>query len=161
MIAPLHEARHPMVHVVHAREVAERFWGHATQYGSAPADIAAAVGHTFRDVRAGLLPWVGAEGYRALLDRSIGDVECTHPALGGLAFLGGEDPITAPVTAAEVEAAAREVEAVTVGLVVALITALGRIVGAELAVRLVDRITLSPVGGTAGTRHAARSASHE
>lgn len=138
-----------MVHAMQAREVAQRLWRHSTQHGSAPVDIAAAVGHTFSEVRGGLLPWVGAEGYRALLDRAIGDVERTHPALGGLAFLGGEDPITAPVTAAEVEAAVREVEAVTVGLVVALIDALGRIVGAELAVRLVDRIEMSPVDGTA------------
>ncbi len=129
-----------MTHTMQAHDVAQRFWHDANSHPIASSNIGAAVSHTFGELRTGLLPWVGAEGYRALLDRAIGEVERTHPALAGLVFLGSDDPVSAPVTADEVEAATREVEAVTVGLVGALIDALGRSVGHDLAVRLVGRI---------------------
>ncbi len=138
--------------------VAGRLWAQATANTSSPAEVACAVERLFSQLRVGLLPWAGGDGYRALLDRAIGEVEMAHPLLGGLAFLGSDNPAGASLTAESEAQAAAEVEVVTIALVTALIHAFSRFVGDTLAVRLVDQIDFSPSFGM--PRHGYRAIRH-
>ncbi len=124
--------------------VAGRLWAQATATTSSNTEIACAVERLFSQLRVGLLPWAGADGYHALLDRAIGEVELEHPLLGGLAFLGSDNPTGASLTAEGEAQAAAELETVTIALVTALIHAFSRFVGDTLAVRLVDQTDFSP-----------------
>ena len=138
-----------MTHVSsRSADVAQRLWVAATARSHSAGDVVWAIEQLFSKLRAGLLPWVGGHGYRALFDRAIGEVEQEHPLLAGLSFLASDDqPISASTTTrttADRAHAASEVEAVTVGLITALIDAFGRFVGETLAVRLVDQIDFSP-----------------
>lgn len=96
----------------------------------------------------GLRRWVGAEGYAALLSRAVRLTLPNHSALTSLADLGLEsaaDPHVAPLDASALGRA-------VVALLAALMVLLGRIIGAELAVRLVQQIDLpSPRGVVSNT----------
>lgn len=74
-------------------------------------------------------------GYRALLDRALVLTRAEHPALRSLSC-GGDEPVTTADVRAE---GAAEVAAGMVALVAALVELLGRIIGEEMAVRLVDQ----------------------
>ena len=119
-----------------ATDAARRFWARVAG-DSAPEEVALVAELAHTELRAGLGRWIGIEGYRALLDRALARAEAEHPALGTLAFLGGDQPVT---TAAERARGAAEVAAAMVALVAALIDSLGRIIGKEMALRLVEQI---------------------
>jgi hypothetical protein len=89
------------------------------------------------ELRAGLSRWVGAMGYRALVDRALVLARAEHPALGSLSCHGGDEPVT---TAGVRAHSADEVATGMVALVAALVELLGRIIGQEMAVRLVEQI---------------------
>ena len=89
------------------------------------------------ELRAGLSRWVGAMGYRALIDRALLLARAEHPALGSLSCHGEAEPVT---TAAVRAHSAAEVATGMVALVAALVELLGRIIGQEMAVRLVEQI---------------------
>ena len=76
-----------------------------------------------------------------LLDRALALARAEHPVLGESSCLGGDEPAT---TAAARAHGAAEVAAGMVALVAALIELLGRIIGDEMAVRLVEQIGTSP-----------------
>ena len=119
-----------------ATEVARRLWARAAGDSSAPEDVAAAADRMCAQLRVGLGRWVGAMGYRALLDRALVLARAEHPALGSLSCHGGDDPVT---TADVRSQGAAEVAAGMVALVAALVELLGRIIGEEMAVRLVEQ----------------------
>ena len=124
-----------------ATDAARRFWVRLAG-DSAPAEVAVVAERAHTALRAGLGRWIGIEGYRALLGRALARAELEHPALGALAFLGGDEPVT---TAAARARDAGEVAAGMVALVAAVIESLGRIIGREMALRLVEQIgTPSP-----------------
>jgi hypothetical protein len=87
-------------------------------------------------LRLGLGRWIGVTGYRALLDRALGLVRPEHPALEGLSCHGAEEPL---VAAAMREHGAAEVAAGMMAVVAVLIDLLGRIIGEEMALRLVEQ----------------------
>jgi hypothetical protein len=131
-----------------ATDAARRLWARAAGDSSAPEEVAAAAERICFQLRVGLRRWIGAEGYRALLDRALGQVRAEHPALGGLSCLGGDEPVT---TAAVRTDGAGEVAAGLVALVTALIELLGRIIGEEMAVRLVEQIGIPSSPGVVST----------
>ncbi len=127
-----------------ATDAAQRLWARAAGDSSAPEEIAAAAARIGNELRAGLGRWIGADGYRTLLDRALGLARAEHPALGGLAGLGGDEPLT---TAAVRAQGADPVAAGLVAMVAALVELLGRIIGEDMAVHLVDQIgTPNPRG---------------
>ena len=137
-----------------ATEVARRHWARAAGDTNMLEEVAAAAERMCTELRAGLGRWIGAGGYRALFDRALGLVQAEHPALSGVSFRGGDDPLT---TAAVRARGAGEVAAGLVAMVAVLIELLGRIIGEELAVRLVEQIgvtrprgVLSETGGRDG-----------
>ena len=119
-----------------ATEVARRHWARAAGDTNTLQEVAAAATRTCTQLQAGLARWVGAMGYRALIDRALLLARAEHPALGSLSCHGGDQPLT---TAAVRAHSAAEVTAGIVALVVTLIDLLSRIVGEEMAVQLVNQ----------------------
>ena len=126
-----------------ATEVARRLWQRAVDDSGAPEDVAVAATHMCTELRTGLTRWVGAMGYRALIDRALLLARAEHPALGSLSCHGGDEPVT---TAAVRAHSADEVATGMVALVAALVELLGRIIGEEMAVRLVEQIGIERDG---------------
>ena len=119
-----------------ATEVARGLWQRAVGDSTTPEDVAAAATRMCTELRAGLSRWVGAMGYRALIDRALLLARAEHPALGSLQCHGGDEPVT---TAAVRAHSAAEVATGMVALVATLIDLLSRIVGEEMAVELVNQ----------------------
>jgi hypothetical protein len=113
-----------------ANEVARRLWDGAAGDSKTPEEIAAAADRMCAQLYAGLGLWVGAMGYRTLLDRALALLRPEHPVLSSLACFGGDQRVSS--TAAEVSAG-------MVAVVATLIESLGRIIGEEMAVRLVEQ----------------------
>ena len=120
-----------------ATEVARGLWQRAVGDSTTPEDVAAAATRMCTELRAGLSRWVGAMGYRALIDRALLLARAEHQALGSLSCHGQDEPVTATAVRAH---SAAEVATGMVALVAALVELLGRIIGEEMAVRLVEHI---------------------
>jgi hypothetical protein len=131
-----------------ATDAAQRLWARAAGDSSAAEEIAAAAERMCNELRAGLGRWIGADGYRTLLDRALGLARAEHPALGGFAGLGGDEPLTTEAVRAQ---GAALVAAGFVAMVAALVELLGRIIGEDMAVRLVDQIGTSSPRGVVST----------
>ena len=131
-----------------ASETARRLWARAGGDGGAPEEVGAAADRLCAQLRAGLGRWIGAEGYRALLERALELARPEHPALGGLSCLGGDGLLT---TAAVRAHGAGETAASFVALVAKLIELLGRIIGVEMALRLVAQTELPSPRGVVST----------
>jgi hypothetical protein len=102
---------------------------------STPEAIAEAAATLGLQLRTGLSPWIGAEGYAALHARALQQVRTHHPALGELS-LSADDR-----NAAELAVRAHGAAAVSGGIVAfvaTLIELLGKIIGVEMALRLVE-----------------------
>jgi len=119
-----------------ATEVARRLWQLSVGDSTTPEDVAVAATRMCTGLRVGLTRWVGGMGYRALIDRALLLARAEHPALGSLSCHGGDEPVT---TAAVRAHSAAEVGTGMVALVAALVELLGRILGEEMAVRLVEQ----------------------
>ncbi len=105
------------------------------------------------DVEVALSRWIGAEGYSALLLNAARLTLPAHPALGYVLTVGGFR--TTPP-----HAAPRRSDALAIGVVAlleVLIELLGRIVGEEMAVRLIDQAGApSPRGTVSNATHEKR-----
>ena len=119
-----------------ATEVARHLWARAAGDTDSPEEVAAAAERTCIQLRAGLGRWIGAMGYRALLDRALVLMRAEHPELGSLSCYGGEEEM---ITAAVRMHGAAKVAAGMVALVAGLVELLGRIIGDEMALRLVEQ----------------------
>ena len=132
-----------------AVNAAHRLWAGVAGEASAPDQVASGVARLFTRLQAGLGRWVGAEGYCALLDRAVALVRAEHPVVDGLSCRREDDPVTPAVVQAHGPA---QVTAGTVALLAALIELLGRIVGEEIAVRLVEQTGTPGPGEVTSTR---------
>ena len=119
-----------------ATEAAHRLW---TRYASDPASaekLGAASERLFSELETQLARWVGAEGFRVLRGRALNLAQAGHPALGKLS--DSEWGMRAVVSAVQAHGA-RQVAAGIISVIATLIDLLGRIIGEELAVRLVEQ----------------------
>lgn len=131
-----------------ATDVARHLWARVAGDTSVPEEVAVVADGTCVQLRRGLGRWIGADGYSVLLDRALGLARAEHPALRGLLCMGEDD---AGITASVRAHGAAEVAAGMVALVAALIELLGRIIGDEMAVRLVEEIGIPGPGGVVNT----------
>jgi len=122
-----------------AAETARAIWARAADDGSSPEEAVAAAERVCAQLRDGLSRWVGAGGFRALLGRALRMVQPEHPALGSLSCLGETE---APRPGGARAHDAGEIGAGMTALVTTLIELLGRIIGDEMAVSLVERAGL-------------------
>lgn len=114
-----------------AREMAS---GHEQK----PEIVGAGLQRTFVRVSGNLRDSMGEDGYHALLARALARTEAEHPVLKDLRGLsaGGAhlDGVAASVAAHGVAAVTQAME----GLLAALIDVLGRLIGDDMAIRILD-----------------------
>ena len=130
-----------------ATEAARQFWAHDGLEAGTPEEMAAAAEQGCARLRAVLTRWIGSEGYRALVDRALAQARTEHPAVAGLQCQGGD---LEGVAAALGTHSATEVKEGILALVARLIDLLSRLIGEEMATRLVQQ-------AWAGSAHPAAS----
>ena len=135
-----------------ATKAANRLWAQEAGGSDEPEAVAAAADRVCTQLRVGLSRWVGADGYRALLGRALALARPEFPPLAGLSCEGGDG---AEATSAVRTHGPADVTASVVGLVATLVDLLSRIVGEEMAARLVEqsgapRLAESPGAETEG-----------
>ncbi len=111
------------------------WWGAASGDTDSAEEVAAVTERVCIQLRAGLGRWIGTMGYRALLHRALALARAEHPALAGLSCHGGDEEMIAAAVRTHGSA---EVAAGMVALVAILVDLLGRIIGEDMAVRLVE-----------------------
>ena len=116
-----------------AREIASRL-SQPSPAGDAPLDHAARVAELCAQLSLRLSPWIGTEGYSALLGRGIVEARASHPILTSLRCDGTDARQIAELVA--IHGAAQVTSAIE-GLLNSVVDVLGRIVGSELATQLV------------------------
>lgn len=117
-----------------AHEAALRLWQRAV--AAAPSgDVYAATDRVLADLEQGLRRWVGAEGYAALLQRATSMTLPTHPALTRIEDLG-----LSPLPGDHAAVTEEDIHVGVVALLAALMELLGRIIGFEMAMRLVEQL---------------------
>jgi hypothetical protein len=119
-----------------ASEVARQLWAREGLDAGAPEEMAAAAELGCARLRAGLIRWIGSDGYRALVDRALEQVRAGHPALAGLQCQAGDVQGVAAIVGVY---GAAEVREGILALVALLIDLLSRVIGEEIAVRLVEQ----------------------
>jgi hypothetical protein len=134
---------------IDAAGVAERLWARAANGATAPAEVAVAADRMCSEIGAGLRRWIGTAGYSALLDRALAQSRFGHPVLEGLSCLGADASTIADLVR---ERGAGEISAGLVAVVRELVELLGRIIGPELVMHLVEQISLPSPRGVVSTR---------
>jgi hypothetical protein len=138
-----------------ATEAARRFWAHHGLHADTPEDMAAGAEQGCARLRAVLTRWIGADGYRALINRALEQARATHPAIAHLHCQSGD---LEEVAAAVGGHSAAKVREGVLDLVALLVDLLGRLIGEEMAVRLVEQAGAgsapsAPSTVTEGLRH--------
>ena len=126
-------------------ETARRIWERCGGNATSPEDVGAAAQRLCDELRVGLSRWVGAEGYRVLLDRSLVLSVTAHPVLNSFSCHDGE--VLAAVAAARTHGTTQLASGV-VTVVATLTDLLGRIIGEEIAMQLVERAGSPQVGSS-------------
>lgn len=119
-----------------ATEASRQFWAHDGLEAGAPEDLVATAEQGCARLRAVLTRWIGSEGYRALVDRALAQARAEHPAVAGLQCQGGDVEGVAAALGAH---SAAEVREGILALVARLIDLLSRLIGEEMATRLVEQ----------------------
>jgi hypothetical protein len=119
-----------------ATEAARQFWAHEGLHADTPEEMAADAEQGCARLRAVLTRWIGADGYRALINRALELARATHPAIAGLQCQAGN---VEGVAAAVGGHSAAEVREGILKLVALLVDLLSRLIGEEMAVRLVEQ----------------------
>ncbi|MEO8295736.1 MAG: hypothetical protein ABI613_09490 [Gemmatimonadota bacterium] len=124
-----------------AFQVAHRIWTSERHEQSVDAAVVTALDNVCLHLRVGISRWIGGDGYRILLDRTLDQVEEEHPVLRRCRLdIDGRENTE--------ENRAEEVEKGFVALVSMMVDHLGRVVGEEMAMRLVEQSwELSPRRG--------------
>jgi hypothetical protein len=119
-----------------AKEAARQLWVHEGLDAAAPQEMAAAAEQGCARLRAGLTRWIGSDGYGSLVDRALQQARAGHPSLAGLQCQAGDVQGVAAVVGVH---GAAEVREGIVELVALLIDLLGRLIGEDMATRLVEQ----------------------
>src|SRR5918992_2575207 len=139
-----------MPHSPAGREMARRLLARETSAALEPAMVAAALQRVCERVSANLRDAIGDDGRDALLTRALARTESDHPALKDFRKLNHGaiqlDGVVASVEAHGVVPVTAAIEA----MLAALLDVLGRLIGEDMAMRLLDQDLAgpSPDGGT-------------
>lgn len=118
-----------------ALHAARLHWERVLGDAKTPDEVAVAADRMCVQLRAGLGRWIGDAGYRSLFERALRVTRTDHPALANLTFDAGDQV----ATSAEVrEHGTPEIAAGMIALVGTVIQLLGRIIGEQMALRLVE-----------------------
>jgi hypothetical protein len=133
-----------------AQEMARRLLARETSAAREPAIVAATLQRACMRVSANLRDSVGDDGRDALLARAIARTESDHPALKDIHTVNhGAIHLDGVVASVEVHGVV-PVTAAIEALLAALLDVLGRLIGEDMAMRLLDHDLAgpSPDGGT-------------
>lgn len=122
-------------------DAARRLWVRMAGDTHEPTEIARVAGQLGAQLRLGLGRWIGVDAYQALLQRAAVTARAAHPTLDGASCLGEDSSVT--LAAVRVHGAAAVVDGL-VTLVALVIELLGRIIGQEMAIHLVERCGAPP-----------------
>ena len=122
----------------------------ASPAGDTPIDHGARVAGFCARLSLGLSPWIGTEGYGALLRRGLAEARPSHPLLTSLRCDGTDAQEIAELIAVH---GAAEVTAAIEGLLESVIDVLGRIIGPELATQLVAQAVEGNTTERSGGHH--------
>lgn len=118
-----------------ARTLALSLWRHAAGGATDAAALAHAAAELAGSLRRGLDRWIGADGYRALLGRALDE---TRPVMPVLAGLSAREPDEMALQTAVAQHGADALANGMVAMLTALIELLARIMGEDIALRLVE-----------------------
>ena len=110
--------------------------------GDGETDLVIAHSHAARvttELAQSLARWFGPYGYHALLTRALAEAGPKHPSLAGVSV---RDPLTPVLDGLDEALAAHDPDAVLEGViavVAGVITLLARVIGEDMALRLVER----------------------
>jgi hypothetical protein len=118
-----------------AKDAARRLWGDAVGDADTIQAVVAGAGRVCLRLRAGLVRWIGRDGYHSLCLRALEEIRSEHAWLGSLHCEMGLPQ--------ELEAGTRgfppaKVANGMLALIATLVHLLGRITGEEIAMRLVE-----------------------
>lgn len=119
-----------------AHAVARGLWAYAETHARPTGDVAAIIDAVLTQLESALRRWVGAEGYAALLSRSVALTMPSQPMLASIADLGGADGVSLGAASPPLDAVTSR-EAV-VALLVTMMSQLGAIIGAPMAIHLIE-----------------------
>ncbi len=119
-----------------AHTVARGLWAYAEARARPAGDAAAIIDTVLTQLESALRRWVGAEGYAALLSRSVALTLPSQPILASIADLGGVDGVPAGTASPPLDTAVGR-EAV-VALLVTMMSQLGAIIGVPMAIHLIE-----------------------
>lgn len=124
-----------MIHVsMVATETAHRLW---VRDGTVADKNVAEVTERISDrLEVGLARWIGSDGYRMLLERAVQRARADYPALAELSCQSGR--LQGVPTAVQAHGAPAVTKSIP-GLVALVIDSLGRVVGEDMAVRMVEQ----------------------
>jgi hypothetical protein len=121
-----------------ARDAARQLWHNIAGDARTPEAVAAGADHLWSGLSTRLGRWIGASGYHALLNRALDIARSEHACLKDLSCGGGEAAIVAMTARTQ---GAGEVADSMVTVTAGLIDLLGRIVGEDMAIHLVNQVT--------------------
>lgn len=126
------------------RELTRRLVAREATQGDAPDVAVAAVQAACERVYGALSRWLGANGSRALFTRALAQAQVEHPLLRDIRFRteseSGLEGVTESIQVHGVAAVAAGLESLLVGL----IELLGRLVGDDMAARLIEQGVPNP-----------------
>lgn len=134
------------------RELARRLVAPQTSTGGA-ADLPSATAsricnHLYRD----LSRWIGADGCHALFARALARTQSGHPALRDIRLGGGSDSCLEGVAESVQVHGASAVGEGLEAMLVALIELLGRLIGDDMASKLIEQSVARDTQGAASPR---------
>ena len=134
------------LHSQPARDLARRLLGREADAAGAPDALAASATRACERLLENLSRWVGIDGADALFSRALIHAQARHPALGAVRF----DPraevcLEGIAESARTHGTAAAAQGVA-GILTAVIELLGRLVGDDLAMQLVEQS--APDGST-------------
>jgi hypothetical protein len=139
-----------------ALKAARTIWARASGNADDHANISDTAVDLWTQQRIGLQRWVGVAGYQALFERTLGLTREDYPWLGSTSAF---DDDRTQLAMAVRSLGAAEVTNGMVAMLATLIKLLGRIIGDEMAIRLVEQVgTPSPRGAVSNNQERTRDA---
>ena len=131
---------------VGARALARKLLDGESQPGASLHDSAAAAERTALRIMAGLSRWFGGFGSQTLLARALAAARRQHAVLADVSI--GEPTLLEGLDAAVKVHGGPAAEEAVISTIVALAALLGRLVGDDLAISLLEQCVASPEGGS-------------
>ena len=131
-----------------AATLSRRLWMDLARGTRTDSEISGAAERLTRQLHAGLSQWIGVEGYRTLQERARREMMVDHPILAKLSF--GTGDVVGLANAIRDDGRDALAEGM-VALTTRMIELLGRIIGVEMGLRLVEHSGDRPRAGSRST----------